>query len=62
MIMKDGQNIKGKIITYKEEKYEIGDVYVIANNPELYVQLKKDGTSMNVKMSNILTKNIDIVK
>lgn len=51
--MRDAYTIKGKVITYKNKKYEIGEVYFVPDNPELYVQLKKDGTSLNVPLKEI---------
>lgn len=51
--MRDAYVIEGETITYKKEQYEIGNVYFIPNNPELYVQLKKDGVSLNVRLDDI---------
>jgi len=60
--MRDAHIIEGQIITYKKEKYEIGNVYFIPNNPELYVQLKKDGISLNVKLVDIISSLMSLKK
>jgi hypothetical protein len=51
--MRDAYTIKGKVITYKNKKYEIGEVYFVPDNPELYVQLKENGISLNVQLKEI---------
>jgi hypothetical protein len=60
--MRDAHIIEGQIITYKKEKYEIGNVYFIPNNPELYVQLKKDGISLNVRLGDIIPSLMSLKK
>jgi len=60
--MRDAHVIEGQIITYKKEKYEIGNVYFIPNNPELYVQLKKDGISLNVRLGDIIPSLMSLKK
>jgi hypothetical protein len=52
--MRDAHSIKGEIITYKNENYEIGDVYFIPENPELYIQLIRHGGSLNVRLNEII--------
>jgi hypothetical protein len=52
--MRDGIIVEGQTITYDKERFTIGHIYFIPNNPELYVQLKKDGFSLNVKLSEII--------
>jgi hypothetical protein len=51
--MRDAHPVKGKVITYKHKKYEIGEIYFIPNNPELYVQLKHNGCSLNVMLNEV---------
>lgn len=60
--MRDAHIIEGQIITYKKEKYEIGNVYFIPNNPELHVQLKKGGVSLNVKLVEIISSLMSLKK
>lgn len=60
--MRDAHVIEGQIITYKKEKYEIGNVYFVPNNPELYVQLKKDGISLNVRLGDIIPSLMSLKK
>lgn len=60
--MRDAHIIEGQIITYKKEKYEIGNVYFVPNNPELYVQLKKDGISLNVRLGDIIPSLMSLKK
>jgi hypothetical protein len=60
--MRDAYKLKGQIISYKKEKYEIGDIYFIPNNPELFIQLKKDGGNLNVKLKDITPIDISIKK
>ncbi len=60
--MRDAHNIEGLIITHNKEKYEIGNVYFIPNNPELYVQLKKNGISLNVKLVDIISSLMSLKK
>ena len=52
-IMKDGYIVSGEKITYNESDYVIGNFYFVPDNPELYVELKKDGCSMNVRLCDI---------
>ncbi len=51
--MKDGYNVLGEKITYNKSDYVIGNFYFVPNNPELYVELKKNGCSMNVRLCDI---------
>jgi hypothetical protein len=60
--MRDAYKLKGQTISYKKEKYEIGDIYFIPNNPELFIQLKKDGDNLNVKLKDITPIDISIKK
>lgn len=60
--MRDAYKLKGQTISYKKEKYEIGDIYFIPNNPELFIQLKKDGDNLNVKLKDITPIAISIKK
>jgi hypothetical protein len=57
--MLDGFVLKGTPINYRNEDWVIGDVLFIPGNSFLFVELKKDGITMNVKwvdISPILTK------
>ena len=57
--MLDGFVLKGTPINYRNEDWVIGDVLFIPGNLFLFVELKKDGITMNVKwvdISPILTK------
>jgi hypothetical protein len=45
--------IEGKKIWYKNNLWEIGDIYSVSGNPELFVQLKHNSIRMNVRMEEI---------
>jgi len=51
--MLDGFLLKGTPINYRNEDWVIGDVLFITGNPELFVQLKKNGSNMNVRLKEI---------
>jgi hypothetical protein len=52
--MRDANIVSGQIITYKEQTYELGSIYFIENNPNLYVELIKNETSLNVVLDEII--------
>jgi hypothetical protein len=57
--MLDGFVLKGTPINYYDEDWVIGDVLFVPGNPQLYVELKKGGITMNVRwvdISPIITK------
>jgi hypothetical protein len=51
--MLDGFLLKGTPINYQNEDWVIGDVLFVPGNPELFVQLKKNGSNMNVRLKEI---------
>jgi hypothetical protein len=51
--MRDGNKIKGRKIWYMNNLWEIGDIYSVPGNSELYVQLKDNLISMNVRMEEV---------
>jgi len=51
--MLDGFLLKGTPINYRNEDWVIGDVLFVPGNPELFVQLKKNGSNMNVRLKEI---------
>jgi hypothetical protein len=51
--MKDAYVVSGEKITYKNDEYVIGNFYFVPNNPSLFVQLKKNGCSLNVRLEDI---------
>jgi len=51
--MLDGFLLKGTPINYRNEDWVIGDVLFVSGNPELFVQLKKNGSNMNVRLKEI---------
>jgi hypothetical protein len=57
--MLDGFVLKGTPINYHDEDWVIGDVLFVTGNPQLYIELKKGGITMNVRwvdISPIITK------
>jgi hypothetical protein len=61
-IMKDAYVISGEKIEYNKEEYIIGNVYFIPGNSELFVQLKKNGCSLNVRLKEIIEPILSIKK
>jgi hypothetical protein len=51
--MKDAYVVSGEKITYKNDEYVIGNFYFVPDNPSLFVQLKKNGSSLNVRLEDI---------
>lgn len=51
--MKDAHIVFGEQIKYQDETYTIGDFYFVSNNPNIFVQLKKNGCSLNVRLDDI---------
>ena len=51
--MLDGFILKGTPINYRDEDWVIGDVLFVPGNPQLYVELKKRGITMNVRWVDI---------
>lgn len=57
--MLDGFVLKGTPINYRDRDWVIGDVLFVPGNPQLYVELKNGGITMNVRwvdISPIITK------
>ena len=62
--MLDGYVLKGTPITYCDEDWVIGEVLFVPGNPKLFVELKKGGITMNVRVediSSIVTKEPEFV-
>ena len=62
--MLDGFVLKGTPINYRNEDWVVGDVLFVPKNPQLYVELKKGGITMNVKWVDIypiITKEPEFV-
>jgi len=51
--MLDGYVLKGTPIKYHDEDWVIGEVIYVPGNPDLFVELKIGGTTMNVKLKDI---------
>ena len=51
--MLDGFVLKGTPINYRDDDWVIGDVLFMPGNPQLYVELKKGGITMNVRWVDI---------
>ena len=51
--MLDGFVLKGTPITYGDEDWVIGDVLFVPGNPDFFVELKKGGITMNVRIKDI---------
>ena len=51
--MQDGYVLKGNPINYMESDWVIGEVLFVPGNPQLYVELKKGGITMNVRLKEI---------
>ena len=62
--MLDGFVLKGTPINYQDRDWVIGDVLFVPGNPELYVELKNGGITMNVRwvdISPIISKEPEFV-
>jgi hypothetical protein len=58
--MRDANIIRGKQINYMDELWVITEFYYVPNNPNIYVQLSRGTTSMNVmltEISELITKD-----
>lgn len=51
--MQDGYVLKRNLIHYDESDWVIGEVLFVPGNPQLYVELKKGGITMNVTLNQI---------
>lgn len=51
--MKDAYVVFGEKIKYQNEIYTIGDFYFVPDNPNIFVQLKKNGCSLNVRLDDV---------
>lgn len=51
--MLDGFVLKGTPINYRDRDWVIGDVLFVPGNPQLYVELKNGGVTMNVRWVDI---------
>lgn len=60
--MRDAYQIHGEKIFFRDKEWEIGVVYFLPGNNELYVQLKDGITSMNVRLSDIISLITSIAK
>jgi len=52
--MRDAFEIEGQIISHDGENWEIGKIYLVPGNPQLYVQLKSSRVTMNVQLRDII--------
>jgi hypothetical protein len=62
--MLDGFVLKGTPINYRDRDWVIGDVLFVPGNPQLYVELKNGGITMNVRwvdISPIISKEPEFV-
>jgi len=62
--MLDGFVLKGTPIIYRDEDWVIGEVLFVPGNPQLYVELKNGGITMNVRwvdISPIISKEPEFV-
>lgn len=60
--MRDAYQIHGEKIFFRDKEWEIGVVYFLPGNNELYVQLKDGMISMNVRLSDVIGSITSIVK
>ena len=51
--MRDAFNIKGEQVKFMDKVWTIGEVMFVPNNPNLYVELKSDGVTMNTLLKDI---------
>ena len=51
--MRDALIIKGKQINYMNETWVITEFYYVPDNPNIYVQLSRGTTNMNVMLKDI---------
>lgn len=62
--MLDGFVLRGTPINYRDRDWVIGDVLFVPGNPQLYVELKNGGITMNVRwvdISPIISKEPEFV-
>ena len=62
--MLDGFVLKGTPINYQDRDWVIGEVLFVPGNPQLYVELKNGGITMNVRwvdISPIISKEPEFV-
>jgi len=52
--MKDAFQIKGEQIKFMDKDWTIGEVMFIPNNPNLYVELKSNGVTMNAQLKEVI--------
>jgi hypothetical protein len=50
--MRDAILVKEKTLARGEDEFQIGDVY-LAPNGEFYIELKKGGTTMNMRIQEL---------
>jgi hypothetical protein len=60
--MKDAYKIKGEKITYQEKNWEIGNVFFVPGNSELYVELVGYGVFYNVRLNDVIKLITNIKK
>ena len=53
--MRDAFILKGTPIVYNKKKWVVGETYYLPGNPDLYVELKDGGVSMNVRLKDIIS-------
>ncbi len=51
--MRDAFNIKGEQVKFMDKVWTIGEVMFVPNNPNLYVELKSNGVTMNTLLKDI---------
>lgn len=60
--MRDAYKIQGQKIDYKDKTWEIGNVYFVPGNPNLFVALKNNGTFLNVMLKDVVNLITSIEK
>ena len=50
--MRDATKLTGATLIKEETEFQIGDVY-LAPNGEFYIELKKGGTTMNMRIQEL---------
>lgn len=51
--MRDAFNIKGEQVKFMDKVWTIGEVMFVPNNPNLYVELKSNGVTMNKLLKEV---------
>ena len=51
--MRDAFLVKGQTLSYSDKEWTVGELYTVPGNPELYIQLINNGSTMNTRLSEI---------